>query len=147
MASVPAKRAALLTLDREYALSQEKFQQLMAKQAQAAASLATVKVAMPSMRVVEYATPPAKKSWPRVKILYPAALFAGLLVGVGVALIRTYASGRLRREHVEHGRGSAPLYGVIGVTKRGRPLAALTSGKVPKTPAANRSEVNRREQK
>jgi len=127
LAAVPTKQAKLRTLDREYALAQEKYRQVMAKQAQARVSLATTEAAMPSMRVVEYAVPPARRSWPKNKILYPVALILGLVLGIGGALIRSYTSGRVLREHVEGGRGAAPLVGTIGVAARGRPLAAALS--------------------
>jgi uncharacterized protein involved in exopolysaccharide biosynthesis len=126
LGQVPALQAALRTLDREYALSQEKYKELISKQAQAAVSVATAPAAMPSMRVVEYAVPPAKKSWPRAKLLFPAALVVGLTLGVGAAVVVSYASGRVRREHLEHGRGSAPLYGTLGVSLEGIPLAVVS---------------------
>lgn len=125
LSEVPALQTTLTALDREYALSQEKYQELLSKQAQAAVSVATAPAAMPSMRVVEYAVPPAKKSWPRAKLLYPVALVVGLLLGIATALTVSYASGRVRREHLEQGRGSVPLYGSLEVPIEGVPLAVV----------------------
>ncbi len=129
LASVPSKQARLRSLDREYALSQEKYQQLLSKQAQAKVSLVTAEAAMSSMRVVEYAVPPAKKSWPKPKLLFPAALVIGLGAGLAGALLRSFISSRLRRDHIEQGRGDSPLYGRIKVVSRGRALAAVLGDK------------------
>lgn len=106
-------------------MAQEKYKQLLAKQAQAAVSLVTAKAAMPSMRVVEYATTPGDKEWPKPKYLYPGALAVGLILGLAAALIISYANGRIRREHVEQGRTEVPVYGAITVATRGRPLTVV----------------------
>jgi uncharacterized protein involved in exopolysaccharide biosynthesis len=115
---VPTMQAHLHELDRDFGLAQEKYQALALKEAQAGASLATVTEAMPSVRVVGYAVPPANKWWPRLKILYPCALFLGAFLGVCGAVLASYASGTVQREHVEGGR----LYGTIAVHVGGRPL-------------------------
>jgi uncharacterized protein involved in exopolysaccharide biosynthesis len=122
---IPPLQTQLLRMDRRYALAQEKLRQLQAKQALAAASVATTRAAIKSMRFVERATPPIDKSWPKLKYLYPAALMGGLMVGLAAALLLTYTSGRVRREHVEGGRGSAPFYGVLEVATSGRPLVIM----------------------
>jgi len=135
LAQVPAMQTTLRSIDRDYALSQEKYKQLLAKQAQAAVSVATTKAAMPSMRVVEYAVPPADKSWPKLKYLYPIAVMVGLGFGVALALMLTHVSGRVRREHLELGGGSFPIYGTIGVSE----TPALTLLAPDASPAAGGS--------
>jgi uncharacterized protein involved in exopolysaccharide biosynthesis len=122
---VPALQTSLRDMDREYALSQEKYQKLLAKQAQAAVSVATAPAAMQSMRVVEYAVPPARKSWPRTKVLYPAALLIGLMLGIAAAVALGYVSGRVRREHIDGGRGTLPLYGTLSLPREGLPLSVI----------------------
>jgi uncharacterized protein involved in exopolysaccharide biosynthesis len=127
--AVPVKQAELRTLDRGYALAQEKYKEVMAKQAQASISLSTAMATMPSMRVVEYATPPATPSWPKTRILYPIALAAGLILGTGLALVRSYSSGRIGKEDVADGRGAAPLYGMLHVGTRGRSLSVASGAR------------------
>lgn len=83
----------------------------------------SAKAVMPSIRIVEYATTPSSKSWPSLKILYPSALFLGLVLGIAMAVISSYASGRVRREYVDRIRGSAPFYGHITVSKAGLPIS------------------------
>jgi uncharacterized protein involved in exopolysaccharide biosynthesis len=125
LSSVPAKQAALRTVDREYALSQEKYKELLAKQAQAAVSVATARTTMSSMRVVEYAVPPADKAWPRLKILYPVSLLVALIVGLAVAVFKSYTDGRVRLGIVEHGRVALPVYGTLVIPRGHRTLIAL----------------------
>jgi uncharacterized protein involved in exopolysaccharide biosynthesis len=119
---VPTLQAELHEMDRDYGLAQEKYQALSVKQAEASVSLATATAAMPSVRVVGYAVPPGGKYWPRLKILYPAALFLGAFLGVCGAVVASYASGTVQREHLEYGRGSARIYGAISVRMDDRPL-------------------------
>jgi uncharacterized protein involved in exopolysaccharide biosynthesis len=126
LAAMPQLQTTLRALDRERGLMQEKYQQLLAKQAQAAVSLTTTRATMPSMRLVEYAGRPGSKTSPKTKILYPIALLAGLAAGIAAAVLVTYAGGRVRKEHLERGRRVAPLYGTIAVATRGRPFTVLT---------------------
>jgi uncharacterized protein involved in exopolysaccharide biosynthesis len=126
LAEVPEIQAKLRVLDRNYALAQEKYKEVMAKQAQASVSLSTATATMSSMRVVESAVPPASKTAPKIKILYPVALVAGLVMGIGLALVRSYGSGRVARDDVKGGRGMAPLYCTIRAATKGRPLAVST---------------------
>lgn len=132
LATVPALQTKLKDLDRDSGAANEKYQALLGKRAQAAVSVSTAKATTPSLRVVEYATPPPQMWWPKPKLLYPAALIVALVLGVCASLVKVYADGRIRREHVEHGRRSMPLYGVISVATRDRPLAiAAASMKHP----------------
>jgi uncharacterized protein involved in exopolysaccharide biosynthesis len=135
LSEVPALQTTLRDLDRELGSSAERYHAIQEKQAQAAASLLTSKTAMPSLRVVEYAAPPAEKYWPKTKILYPIALAVGLLFGVCAAVIKSSFDGLVRKEHVERGRPALPFYGTITIPTRRLPLA-VTSRAVP---AANSS--------
>ena len=126
LTDLPVVQAGMRQFDRDSAMAQEKYTLLTAKRSQAAVSLVTARAAMQSMRVVESAGAPSEKSWPKPKILVPSALALGLALGLGAALFRSYASGRVRREHIERGRGDAPLYGTIAVPSRVVPLAIAT---------------------
>ncbi len=139
LAAVPALQDALMALDRELAAATEKFKQLLVKQGQAAVSLATSRGTIQSVRVVEYATPPGEKTWPKSKYLYPSGLLVGLMLGVGAAVLRSTMSGRILREHVEHGRGAVPLYGTISIATEARPfkVAPRDSADRPTTSGQN----------
>jgi uncharacterized protein involved in exopolysaccharide biosynthesis len=111
--NIPEVQAGIRSYDRDSALAQDKYSQLASKHAQAMVSEVTAEAAMPSMRIVEVAGEPSEKTWPKPKILYPAAFFVAIILGLAAAMARSYGSGRLRREHVERGRGEAPLYGTV----------------------------------
>ena len=143
-ADLTAMETTMRGLERDYMLAQEKYQNLKMKQSQAAISEATSKQAMPSMRVVEYATPPGSKWWPSLKILYPSALAVGLLLGMGAALIRSYSSGRIRLEDLERRLGAVPLYGTIPIAAGGSGfLVVLPRGQAAAVPASASPEIER----
>lgn len=121
--SIPTMQAELRSIDRDLGLAQEKYQQVLARQTQAAVSLTTTQAAMPSMRVVEYAMPPLEKAQPKLKIIYPAAFAVGLTLGIVAALFKTYASGKLRRDQMVGGRGDAPYYGCLPLIAHRLPIA------------------------
>jgi uncharacterized protein involved in exopolysaccharide biosynthesis len=114
LAAMPALQNDLLDLDRDLAAASEKYKQLLVKQGQALVSLSTIPATIQSVRVVDYAVTPGNKAWPKPKYLYPGALLIGFVLGVGLAILKSQTSGRILREHVEHGRGALPLYGMVG---------------------------------
>ncbi|MGH9782572.1 MAG: hypothetical protein ACRD88_00155, partial [Terriglobia bacterium] len=128
LSGLTAWMTELQLLDREFQLEDQKYKMLVQKRAQAAVASSTTLATTPSLRVIEFAVPPPSRGWPILKLLYPAALLVGLMLGVGVALILSYASGRIRREHVERGRGTAPLYSILEVPEEVPPLAVLPRG-------------------
>jgi hypothetical protein len=74
---------------------------------------------------VDYAVTPGSKTWPKPKLLFPGALMLGLVLGVALAVVKSETSGRILREHVEHGRGALPLYGMVALAPAaGRILVA-----------------------
>jgi EAL domain-containing protein (putative c-di-GMP-specific phosphodiesterase class I)/uncharacterized protein involved in exopolysaccharide biosynthesis len=75
-----------------------------------------------SLRVVDYAAPPMKRSWPDLKLLLPAALAVGLLFGVGLAILAEMFSARVTRNRLA-GRRELPIYAIVG-------LHGETSGKI-----------------
>ena len=97
---------------------------LIGKRAQASVSLASLR-AMPSIRVVAPAMAPDKKYWPKAIVLYPLALLGGLFLGLALALAKTVILGRIRREHLADGRGSAAFYGLVGVPTRAPRISVL----------------------
>lgn len=140
LADVPAMQTALVDLDRELLLAREKHTALALKRAQAAVSVSTAMAGMPSLRVVGYAMPPGGRWWPRIKILYPAALMVGLFLGVCAAQVKSLVSDRVLKRHVYGGRGGALMYGTIGIAATGRPLAVVPGGKTATIPPSEQSE-------
>jgi uncharacterized protein involved in exopolysaccharide biosynthesis len=129
LAAMPALQNDLLDMDRDLAAASEKYKQLLVKQGQALVSLSTTEATIQSIRIVDYAVTPGNKAWPKPKYLYPGSLLIGLLLGIGLALVKSQTSGRILREHVEHGRGALPLYGMVGT--------ATTSQHILLTPHGN----------
>jgi uncharacterized protein involved in exopolysaccharide biosynthesis len=138
LGKVPELRTTLRSVDREVALEQDKFQQLIAKQAQAAVSLATAKAAMPSMRVVEYAMPPTEVTWPKTKILFPSAALLGLLFGIAAAMTMDYSSSNVRTDNIKRGPKALDLYSTVRIPATGRPFTVVTRGNLPVSKVARR---------
>ena len=95
-------------------------------------SRATVSSAPASIRVIDYATPPMKPSWPKMIILVPSALALGLFLGFGMALLAELFSTRVNRDRLS-ARPEYPVYAVIDM----RPVVATRAarGMLPVTPA------------
>jgi EAL domain-containing protein (putative c-di-GMP-specific phosphodiesterase class I)/uncharacterized protein involved in exopolysaccharide biosynthesis len=73
-----------------------------------------------SLRVVDYAAPPMRRSSPNLKLLLPAAVVVGLIFGVGLALLAELFSAKVTRDRLA-GRRDMPVYAVVGSSA----LAAL----------------------
>jgi uncharacterized protein involved in exopolysaccharide biosynthesis len=131
MKMVPEIQNQLRELDRQYSLVSDRYQALSAKRAQAAVSRAMATAAMPSMQIVQRATNPDEASWPNLKILYPSALFIGLILGVVGAQIRSLTSGRVRKGDLESAQGNQPIYGTIRISMGSRPFAVSGSRRSP----------------
>jgi uncharacterized protein involved in exopolysaccharide biosynthesis len=128
LGAVPGLQKALRGFDRDLLLAQEKYTALAAKRAQAAVSVVTTQSAVPSIRVVEYATPPSERSSPRLKLLIPASLLAGLLMGMLAAQVRRFAAGRVRRGYWGRRAGDALVYGSVTVATHWQPLSLVRPG-------------------
>ncbi len=140
LAQMPAIEAELNRIDHEHGLLSEKYDVLSHRMSQADVSRKTIAAAMPSMRVISYALPPSSKTWPTLKIIYPAALLIGLFLGTLAALIRYYASGTVRRADLVREHGEAQVLGTVSVPVRGRPLTVET--RPVNRPVTTRSGVN-----
>ncbi len=110
---VPALNDELRVLDRLYGLAAGKFQELLNKRQQVEVGMATATATQSSLRVVDYAVAPMSKYWPRAKILYPAALALGLLLGLLAAQIMRMAGGRVRPGSWGRRTDDARVYGSV----------------------------------
>ncbi len=122
---LPGLSAMATDYDREYGLAGEKYQQIMLRRLQAEVSMVTAKSGPSSVRILDRAMPPSSKYWPRMKLLYPAALLTGMLLGAVAAYFRTLFSGRLLSVHLETNGISLPLYARIPIPAGG-PKTLLT---------------------
>lgn len=126
LATVPAQQQELRDLERDYALAQEKYAALAMKRAQTSISLATSRAAMPSMRVVDHASEPGGKWWPRNKVLFPATLMMGFGLGIAAAVVKTLFDGRISRATLAGGGSALPVYSTIAVPAAGKPFAVIS---------------------
>jgi uncharacterized protein involved in exopolysaccharide biosynthesis len=122
---VPELQSRLRGFDRELLLATSKYNELASKRAQAMVSAVTTLAAIPSIRVVDYATPPSEKSWPKPKLLIPAALVVGLMLGLAAAQIKRFSAGRVRRGFWGRRTGDALVYGVVAAATDWQPLRVL----------------------
>jgi uncharacterized protein involved in exopolysaccharide biosynthesis len=142
---LPVLIGSATDLQREYDIVKEKYQRLLFRRMEAEVSATSLEAAPASVRIVDYASPPSSKFWPRLKYLYPGALFVGLAFGSLAAVIRTLTGGRLLRSDVNRGRIASPVYATIAFEGRARPLTVLPrQSKQLELPAATpRKETER----
>ena len=126
LARVPVLQQQLLELDRRFGLAREKYQALVLKQAQTGVSLKTAKATMPTVKVVDWASVPGAKWWPKTKMLLPAALLGGLALGLVMAVITSHLDGRVRAAHLANGKSALPLYSTIAVAAERAPFSVMT---------------------
>lgn len=125
MDRIPALMTQMKVLERNVNLSLAKSNELTSKYMQASVSAASTRTAIPSVRVIERASRPASKSWPRLSVLYPLALLFGLAVGVAAAQLMRVASGRVRRETLARRGYEAALYGGVTFLPQGAPILGV----------------------
>jgi uncharacterized protein involved in exopolysaccharide biosynthesis len=113
MDALPAIFANAHVVARKREAAEVRYKMLNERFMMADVSRATAMSAPSSLRVVDYAAPPMKKSWPDLKILLPAALLVGLLFGVGIAVLAEMFSARATRDRLATFR-DMPIYAVVG---------------------------------
>ncbi|MDT0593766.1 GumC family protein [Glaciecola petra] len=111
----PELAAQLRDIDRRYSVAQQVYKVLLTKRAQADVSYLSAKEAMPTLRVVDYAVPPASKSWPKAKYLYPIALIIGIILGVIAALIKSLLGNKVTVRFLESYVGIGQELSVVEV--------------------------------
>ena len=87
---------------------------------QADVSRTTLGSALASVRVIDFANPPMKASWPKNIILFPAALALGLFVGFGLALWAEMFSSRVNRDRLAS-RADIPVYALVDLRRESHP--------------------------
>jgi hypothetical protein len=126
-----ARVAEIPSLEREYLVHQRdqeitliKLRTLREKLIQADVSRITALSAPPSLRVVEYASPPEKPYWPNKKLLFVVAVMFGLFGGVGLALLVETLNTRATRDNLLL-RTNLPIFAVVEVNHRASGLRRL----------------------
>ena len=112
MAQIPGLTKTILEQARMRDGLETRYKLLRDRAMQADVTRATVASAPPSVRVIDYASPPMKPIWPRTIILVPAALALGLFLGIVLALLTEVFSSRVTRDRLAM-RPEIPLYAVI----------------------------------
>lgn len=113
VADIPEKMKITHEMNRQHQLLEKKYSVLQDKMAVAIVSKAAAKSAPPSMRVVEYASLPAKPSWPNKKLLLALAMIMGLGAGVVLALLLDLIFARVNRYRLQRADIDYPVYAVL----------------------------------
>ena len=124
IALIPALEHEYLVLQRDQEMALSKMKLLREKLMQADVSRVTAMSAPPTLRVVEYASPPEKPSWPNSKLLYVVAIMLGSFGGVGLAIIIEMMNNRATRETLLL-RHDLPVYATIEVSHRSRQMLRM----------------------
>lgn len=110
---IPEKMKITHELNRQHDLLEKKYSVLQDKMAVAVVSKAAAESAPPSMRVVEYASLPAKPSWPNTKLLLVLAVVMGLGAGVVLALLLDLIFARVNRYRLQRAGTDYPVYAIL----------------------------------
>lgn len=110
---LPEKMQMNHELERERLLVESEYQALNERLTMAAVSMATARSAPSAMRVVEYATPPEKQSWPNTKLLLGAAAIFGLMCGLIGALVIDLIFIRANRYRFWRNPSEYEVYGLV----------------------------------
>lgn len=117
VAKIPALEHEYFKLQRNQEMAVSKLQLLTERMMQADVSRITAKSAPATLRVVEYASPPEKPTWPKTKLLYAIAIILGTVGGIGLAILVEMLNSRATRDNL-HMRNDLPVYATIEVSHR-----------------------------
>lgn len=123
--------------DQEIALV--KLRTLREKLVQADVSRITAESAPPSLRVVDYASPPEKNYWPNTKLLLAVALLLGFSGGCGLAVLIEVLDNRATQLNLQ-GRTDMPIYATVAISHRSNSLQRLIYKQVPKEKNTGKSD-------
>jgi uncharacterized protein involved in exopolysaccharide biosynthesis len=115
LTKAPELASQLRDIDRRFSVAQQVYKVLLTKRSQADISFLSSQEAMPTMRVVDYAVPPASKSWPKAKYLYPLALIIGVILGIIAALIKSLLSSKVTARFLELDAGLGRELSVVEI--------------------------------
>jgi uncharacterized protein involved in exopolysaccharide biosynthesis len=125
LTELPTTMSLAQNLNRDYDIAAEKYQRLLFRKIEAEVSATASEAAPASVKVIEYASAPTSKYWPRMKYLYPGAVVVGLVLGSIAALLRSLTAGRLLRSHMDRGRIATPVYATLALRNSRSSLTVL----------------------
>ena len=117
---------------------EQRYKLLRDRAMMAEVSKASVVAAPSSVRVIDYASPPMRQSWPKMLYLLPGALALGLFLGFAMALLAELFSNVVNRDRLAS-RPEYPVYAVINL----RPELASRRVLVLREPVAAASAMAR----
>jgi hypothetical protein len=95
-------------------VTEGKLHSLYEKLAMATVSLAAARSAPPALRIVERAIAPEQPVWPKGKVIIPAAVFFGLLLGTLAALLLELAFVRVTRHRLQDNDALYRVFAIVG---------------------------------
>ncbi|MBN2342967.1 MAG: polysaccharide biosynthesis tyrosine autokinase, partial [Deltaproteobacteria bacterium] len=110
LAQFPEKERALSTLRRNQEVGQELYTFLMTKLEESRIMKASTTT---DKRIIDGATTPYKKSFPKRKTVILMAAFLGILLGVAAVFVRRAIDPKVRDEEEAKNAVSLPVYGTI----------------------------------
>jgi uncharacterized protein involved in exopolysaccharide biosynthesis len=133
MDAMPTIFAQLHIINRERAALEARYKLIQDRYMMAEVSRSAALSAPSILRVIDYASPPMKQNWPNLKLLIPATIVIGMILGIGLAIVIEVFSGRATRDRLS-GRRDLPVYAAVrmqsipnGDSKRNRQMMSHTS--------------------
>ena len=139
--AMPALQQEMRSLDTRFSAAHDMYQALLIKRAQTKVTVVTATDGPSAMKVVDYAAPPHFKSWPKLKMMLPAALAVGLLLGFVAAVVKSYLEGKVHRGALEAVGAELPLYSTISISTGRPPLTVIPRSGGPAAPPPAASEA------
>jgi uncharacterized protein involved in exopolysaccharide biosynthesis len=118
LAAIPQKMKASHEFERERHMLEKRYTTLLDKLMIAEVSRAMASAAPSTIQVIDPATPPDKQSWPNTKLLLAAGAGAGILAGIGLAVLLDLMSGRVDRFRLAGGDAGMDLYAILPPERR-----------------------------
>ncbi len=116
--TIPQKMDRSHDLERDRLLLEKRYSMLQEKLMVAMVSRATAATAPATIQVIDRATPPDKQSWPPTKWVLAGAVLAGILAGIGLAVLLDLMSGRVDRYQVASGPSGLDIYAILPPDRR-----------------------------
>ena len=118
VANIPQKVKSSHEMERDRHLLEKRYIALQDKLSIAGVSRAMASIAPATIQVIDPASPPDKQSWPNTKLVLAAALAAGLLAGIGLAVLIDLMSGTVDRYRISDDEAGRDLYAVLPPDRR-----------------------------